>query len=121
MDDTSVATEIRARLTADPSNFVQGVHQAQSAAEGLMGQANEMSKALTMAGTVIGAIGAAFVGFSVKAFEAAGQVQTMDVAMQAVGRSTGIGYQALKQATEAMTQVGIQTDVAQSSVLKFAH
>lgn len=112
--------EVRARLTADTAQFTKGLDNAARASEAFSGQASKLSSTLTALGVAAGAVGAATIAFGVKSFMAAARVQELDVAMQAVGWSTGKTYEALQQTALAIKNQGIEMEIAQKATLKFA-
>ena len=92
---------------------------------------NKMGGASTAVGKALGAIGGvaanalggatiAATAFGVGAFKTAARVETLDVAMQAVGKNTEGGYQALQAASKAVKSMGIETGASMQTVLKFA-
>lgn len=109
--------EVRARLTAETAQFTKGMQDAAKSAE----QFNQTSQRLHAAMVGLGAVSAvaatAFIGFGVKAFNAAARVDELDIALQAVGSSSGLGYEKLNETAYAVKALGIETAVAQQSVL----
>jgi phage-related protein len=62
----------------------------------------------------------AIIGLGVKSFMAAARVDELDYAMNAVGKSTGLGYQVIKDTALAIKDKGIESEIAAKSALKFA-
>jgi phage-related protein len=112
--------EMRARISADTAQFTRGMQQASQAAEGFIQTSNRLRGAMVGVGVASGAAITAMVAFGTKAFMAAARVDELDIAMNAVGKSTGLGYQVIKDATLAIKSNGIEMEIAQKSALKFA-
>jgi phage-related protein len=81
---------------------------------------SKLQSSLTAIGVASGAAIAGLIAFGVKSFKAAAEVERLDLALEAVGASSGKGYDALKQASDSMRTVGIQAAQAQKTTLKFA-
>jgi len=112
--------EVRARLTADSGQFIQSMENAVKATESLQKSASMAQKAIS-AFSVASAIGAGgLIKLGVDSFMAAARVQELDIAMNAVGKSTGLGYEAIASAATGIKQMGIEMAVAQRSALMFA-
>jgi len=112
--------EVRARLTADSAQFIQGMENAVKATESLQQSASMAQKAIS-AFSVASAIGAGgLIKLGIDSFMAAARVQELDIAMNAVGKSTGLGYEAIASAATGIKQMGIEMAVAQRSALMFA-
>lgn len=120
MSEDTPTMEVRARLTADSGEFVRGMAQAQASAQQFIGQANKTTMVMRAIGIASGAIGAAVIGFATKSFDAAARVQELDVALQSVGKSTGLGYKVMSDTAQAVKAMGIEMNVAQKSTLMFA-
>jgi hypothetical protein len=137
----AIVTDVLARISADASNFVRNMNQAAQSADAFGGSlknagasmngANQQiqnfaggagiaHKTLVGLGAVSAIAGGAILAFGVKSFHAAAQVNEMDVAMQAVGKSTGLGYKAMREATLAVRDNGIEMAAAQQMVLLYA-
>jgi phage-related protein len=71
-------------------------------------------------GVVAGVAGAGIIAMGTKAFMAAARVDELDYALNAVGKSTKMGYKALQDEALEIKGVGIEMEIAQKSVLKFA-
>lgn len=112
--------EVRARLSAEVQQFTRGMSQATRSVEEFQGASGKLRGAMVAIGVASGAAGAALVAFSKKAFSAAARVEELDIALQAVGHSTGIGYENLNNAALAIKANGIEMEIAQKSALKFA-
>jgi len=116
----SPTMEVRARLSADSAQFVQGMERASRSAGDFQQAAQRVSGASLALGAAIGTAAASLIAFSVKSFKAAAEVERLDFALQAVGASSGLGYEALKEASDGMRRMGIQASVAQRMTLKLA-
>jgi phage-related protein len=137
----AIVTDVLARISADASNFVRNMSQAAQSADAFGGSlknaGNSMNganqqiqsfaggasiahKTLMGLGAVSAIAGGAMISFGVISFRAAAQVNEMDVAMRAVGNATGLGYTALKKATIAVRDNGIEMASAQQMVLLYA-
>jgi hypothetical protein len=112
--------EVRARLTAETAQFTRGMEQARRSTEQLTNTSTKLRSAMVALGVGFGAAGVALITFSRRAFDAAARVEELDVAMQAVGHSTGVGYEALNEAALAIKANGIEMEIAQKTALKFA-
>jgi len=120
----SIVTDVVARISADSTNFVNGMKMAENSARQMQttveGGSNLAQKAMTGIGVVAGAAGLAMINFAHKSFEAAARVNELDIAMRAVGTSTGLGYVKLREATLAVKKNGIEMHAAQEMVLLYA-
>jgi phage-related protein len=112
--------EVRARLSAETAQFTRGMEQARRSTEQLTQASNKLRGAMIAVGAGVGAAGYALISFGRKAFDAASRVDELDIALQAVGASTGIGYEALNESALAIRANGIEMDIAQKTALKFA-
>lgn len=116
----SPTMEVRARLSADSAQFTQGMDRAVKSANEFQQASSKLQKSLTAIGVASGAAIAGLIAFGMKSFKAAAEVERLDLALEAVGASSGKGYEALKQASDSMRTVGIQAAQAQKTTLKFA-
>jgi phage-related protein len=112
--------EVRARLSAETAQFQKGLDNATRSVSQFARSSQGLQTALTGIGIAAAGVTTALIGFGVKAFNAAARVDELDVALQAVGASTGKGYDALRDAAVAVKGMGIEMEVAQKSVLKYA-
>ena len=112
--------EVRARLTAETAQFTKGMQQASSSMEQFTQNSARLRAAMTGIGVASAAATTAIIGLGVKSFMAAARVDELDVAMNAVGESTGMGYQAIRDAALAIKDNGIEMEIAQKSAIKFA-
>jgi phage-related protein len=112
--------EVRARLTADSAQFVQGMNNATAAANQLTGTASRVQSAMSGIGVAAAAGMGGLIALGVQSFMAAARVQELDIAINAVGKSTGLGYDAINAAAHGIKDMGIEMAVAQRSALMFA-
>jgi phage-related protein len=112
--------EVRARLTAETAQFTRGFQQATQAAEGFSKTAHRLRGSMVGIGVAAGAAGVAIISLGMKSFNAAARVDELDIAMNAIGKSTGLGYAAIRESTDAIKANGIEMDIAQKAALKFA-
>ena len=112
--------EVRARLTAETAQFTKGMQQATQSMNTFTAQSSSLRGAVMGIGIAAGTATAAMIAFGTKAFMAAARVDELDVAMNAVGKATGLGYQAIRDAAQATKDMGIEMEVAQQSAIKFA-
>ena len=116
----SPTMEVRARLTADSAQFTKGLQEASKSAENFQGAATKLNSALVGLGAVAGGTAIALIAFATKSFKAAAEVQELDIALQAIGKSTRYGYVQLALAVEAIKDVGITSAAANRAVIKLA-
>jgi phage-related protein len=112
--------EVRARLTAETAQFTRGLEQASRSAEQFAQTSNRLQQAMTGIGVASAAALTTLIALGTKSFMAAARVDELDVAMNAVGKATGLGYQAIRDAALATKDMGIEMEIAQQSAIKFA-
>lgn len=112
--------EVRARLTAETAQFTKGMQQATQSVNTFAQQSSHLRGAMLSIGVAAGIAGASVIAFGTKAFMAAARVDELDVSMNAVGKATGLGYQAIRDAAVATKDMGIEMEIAQQSAIKFA-
>lgn len=112
--------EVRARLSAETAQFTKGMEQARRSADELTQASNRLRGAVVGVGVVAGTATAALIGFGVKAFNAAARVDELNIALNAVGKSTGFGYEKLNETALAIKSMGIEMEIAQKATLKYA-
>ena len=112
--------EVRARLTAETAQFTKGMQQATQSMNTFTRQSESMRSAMIGIGVAAGVVGASVIALGMKSFNAAARVEELDIAMNAVGKSTGLGYLAIRQTTLAIKANGIEMDISQKAALKFA-
>ncbi|NBR70487.1 MAG: hypothetical protein EBT75_00060 [Proteobacteria bacterium] len=112
--------EVRARLIADTGEFLTPMAQAQAAISQFHKAVGPTNKMLLAAGAAAGAAGFALFKYGKAAFHTAATVAELDVAIEAVGRSTGLGANRIREATEAIRSNGIEMEAAQRIALTYA-
>jgi phage-related protein len=112
--------EMRARVSADTAQFTRGMQQASQAAEGFSKTTGRLRGSMIGIGVASAAASAAVIAFGIKSFNAAARVDELNYALDAIGKSTGIGGQALADEAAEVKGMGIEMEIAQKSVLKFA-
>lgn len=116
----SPTMEVRARLTADSAQFTKGLEEARKSAETFQTAAQSLNKGLLAVGVASSTAAIALIGFGVKSFRAAAQVEELDIALQAIGKSSRYGYAQLANTVEQIREVGITSAAAQRAVIKLA-
>lgn len=112
--------EVRARLSAETAQFTKGMENARRSADELTQASNRLRGAVVGVGVVAGTATAAMIGFGIKAFNAAARVDELNIALNAVGKSTGFGYKKLNETALAIKGMGIEMEIAQKATLKYA-
>lgn len=120
MAEGTPTMEVRTRLTAESADFVRGMDRANRATQQFTQSAGALRSALNSTAIVTAGVTTALVAFGFKAFNAAARVDELDIAINAVGKSTGLGYQAIQDTAIAIKKTGIEMEVAQKAALKFA-
>ena len=116
----SPTMEVRARLTADSAQFTKGLQEASKSAENFQGAASKLNSTLVGLGAVAAGTAISLIAFATQSFRAAAEVQELDIALQAIGKSTRYGYAQLALAVEAIKDVGITAAAANRAVIKLA-
>jgi len=116
----SPTMEVRARLSADSAQFTQGMDRAVKSANEFQQASSKLQSSMVAIGVASGAAIAGLIAFGVKSFKAAAEVERLDLALEAVGASSGKGYEALKTTSDSMRALGINAAAAQKTTLKFA-
>jgi phage-related protein len=112
--------EMRARVSADTAQFTRGMQQASQAAEGFSKTTGRLRGAMIGVGVGAATASAAVIAFGIKSFNAAARVDELNYALDAIGKSTGMGGQALADEAAEVKGMGIEMEIAQKAVLKFA-
>lgn len=120
MAEGTPTMEVRTRLTAESADFTRGMERATRATQQFTQSAGALRSMLNTTSIVTAGFTTALVAFGFKAFNAAARVDELDIAINAVGKSTGLGYQAIQDTAIAIKGMGIEMEVAQKSALKFA-
>jgi len=116
----SPTMEVRARLSADSAQFTQGMDRAVKSANEFQQASSKLQSSMVAIGVASGAAMAGLIAFGVQSFRAAAEVERLDLALEAVGASSGKGYEALKSTADSMRALGINAAAAQKTTLKFA-
>ena len=112
--------EVRARLSADSAQFTKGLEEARRSTETFQNAAGNLNKGLLAVGLASSTAAIALIGFGVKSFRAAAQVEELDIALQAIGKSSRYGYAQLAETVSQIREVGITSAAAQRAVIKLA-
>ena len=116
----SPTMEVRARLSADSAQFTKGLDEARRSTETFQNAAGNLNKGLLAVGLASSTAAIALIGFGVKSFRAAAQVEELDIALQAIGKSSRYGYAQLAETVTQIREVGITSAAAQRAVIKLA-
>ena len=113
-------------LGLNTSSFNKSIAQANNSVKSFVGgvtsagsSVGNFSKGLTGAGVAAGAMGYSLIRMSKAAFQVAADVAEMNVAIDAVGKSTGIGGAAIKGAAKDIRKMGIEMKASQEIALLF--
>lgn len=112
--------ELRAKLGLDASGAVAGARQATDAFRSLDTINNALAKTAVATGAAIGAASIAIYKLGKLAYSEAARVQELDVSMKAIGVSTGIGHEAILEATAGIRERGIELAASQQIAIQFA-
>jgi len=124
--------QVSATFTADTSAFVSNVAKASTATQNFQAATGKASEGLSVfkvaAGTALGNLAVQGVNRAVGAikgliggsFQAAARVEELNVAMEAIGYSTGKGADAIRQAAKDVKKNGIEMATAQQIAIQFA-
>jgi phage-related protein len=116
----SPTMEVRARLTAETAQFTNGMQKASQSMNEFVNQSARLRGAMVGVGVASAGVLTTLIALGTKSFMAAARVDELDVAMNAVGKATGLGYQAIRDAALATKDMGIEMEIAQQSAIKFA-
>ena len=112
--------QVVAYLRAIDDGFTKAFQQASSSANQLNQTVGGVSKGLIAAGAVLGGASYALVKWGKASFSAAARVSELNVAIDAIGKSTGIGAKNIKAAAVAIRENGIEMAAAQEMAIEFA-
>ena len=112
--------QVVAHLRAIDDGFTKAFQQASSSANRLNQTVGGVNKGLIAAGAVIGGSAFALVKMGKASFQAAARVSELNVAIDAIGKSTGIGAKNIKNAANAIRDNGIEMASAQQMAIEFA-
>jgi phage-related protein len=116
----SPTMEVRARLTADSAQFTKGLSEATKSAETFQSAASKLNSSLNALGAVAAGTAISLIVFATKSFKAAAEVQELDIALQAIGKSTRYGYAQLAIASEEIQNVGLSAVASRKAIIKLA-
>jgi hypothetical protein len=112
--------EMRARLSADTAEFTKGMQQASASMEQFAQKSNSLRGAMVGIGVASATFTTALIAFGTKSFMAAARIEELDYAMDAIGKSTKLGYQVIKDTANGIKNEGIEMEVASQAAIKFA-
>ena len=112
--------EVRARLTAETAQFTKGMQQASASMEQFAQKSDALRGAMTGIGVASAALSTAIIAFGTQSFMAAARIEELDYAMDAIGKSTKLGYKAIKDTAIGIKNEGIEMEVASQAAIKFA-
>ena len=112
--------EVMARILGDSKSAQDAFNSASKSAQHFQGAVGKTNGALVALGVGFAAVGFAAIKFGKSAFMEAARVAELDVAIDAVGKSTGVGAIAMDRAANAVKSMGIETAAAQQMVIEFA-
>lgn len=112
--------QVVAHLRAIDDGFTKAFQQASHSARQLNQTVGGVNKGLIAAGAVIGAGAYGLVKMGKASFQAAARVSELNVAIDAIGKSTGIGAKNIKEAADAIRDNGIEMASAQQMAIEFA-
>ena len=112
--------QVVATLRAIDQGFTKAFQNASASASALQGQVGGVNKSLVAAGAIIGGAGFALYKMGKDSFDAAARVSELNVAIGAIGKSTGIGAENIRKAAKAVRDNGIEMAAAQQMAIEFA-
>ena len=113
-------TEVRATLVADASTFTSGMRKAAQSSKELEDQLQKTNDTFQRFSTLIGIVTTAAAFFGRAAFRAATEVDELNITMIAVGKSTGLGSDAIETAAQQIQGMGIEMAEARRTAIQFA-
>lgn len=108
-----IITEVKAILSAQDKDFTSTFQNASA-------QMQSFNKTAAAVGAVTAGVGFALIKLGKSAFADAARVQELDIAMKAIGRSTGLGYEAINKASNSIRKMGIELAASQQIAIEFA-
>jgi hypothetical protein len=115
-----VETEVRATLVADATAFTSGMRKAEQQLNQFDHAANRTNHTLLKLSGIIGTITAATALFGRRAFQAATEVDELNITISAVGESTGLGSKAIQEAAAQIQGMGIEMAESRRIATQFA-
>lgn len=112
--------EVIARLGSVDEGMTDGFREATKAAVQLQDQTNQVNKSLIAAGAAVGAVAFAMYKFGKSSFDSAARVSELNVAIGAIGKSSGIGAKTINETAQAIAKQGIEMAAAQQMAIEYA-
>lgn len=112
--------EVMARILGDSKGAQDAFNSASKSAQQFQGAVDKTNGMLVGLGVGMAAAGFAIIKFGKSAFTEAARVAELDVAMEAIGKSTGVGAYQLQEAAKDIKAMGIETAAAQQMAIQFA-
>ena len=112
--------QVVAHLRAIDDGFTKAFQQASSSASQLNQTVGGVNKGLIAAGAVLGGAAFSLVKMGKASFSAAARVSELNVAIDAIGKSTGVGAKNIQYAANAIRENGIEMAAAQEMAIEFA-
>ena len=120
------AGSVQVALGLEHKQFTQGMASASKSLNNFAGGVNQIGqktngfqKSLVGVGAAVAAVGYSFIKFSQQSFKVASGVAEMNVAMEAVGKSTGKGGKTIKDAAKDIRSMGIEMQASQEIAMLF--
>lgn len=122
---TFIAADLAARLRVDGKDaFDRALADSGTKYTALRNIAQKAGDGIAatfrVAAAAASTVALAATGLAVSTFTAASRVQELDTAMRAVGKSTGVGYDAINKTAIAVKNQGIEMATAQQLAIQFA-
>jgi hypothetical protein len=96
------------------------MQQASASVDEFAQKSASLRGAMVGIGVASAALTTALIAMGTKSFMAAARIEELDYAMDAIGKSTGLGYQAIKDTALAIKAEGIEMEIASKTAIKFA-
>ena len=112
--------EVIARLGSVDEGMTDGFRQATKAAAQLQQQTSQVNKGLIAAGAAVGAAAFALYKFGKSSFDSAARVSELNVAINAIGKSSGVGAKTINDTAKAIAKQGIEMAAAQQMAIEYA-
>lgn len=120
------AGQVQVGLELEHSQFTRGMHQASQSVNNFVSgiggagkQVGVFGNALGKAGVAVGALGFSLLKFAKHSVHVADGVDEMNVAIEAVGKATGLGGDKIKDAANKVRSMGIEMQAAQEIAMLF--
>lgn len=112
--------EVIARLGAVDEGMVDAFQSAAKSASQLQQATGQVSKGLIAVGAAVGAASFALYKFGKGSFDAASRVSELNVAIGAIGKSSGVGAENIRKAAKQIASQGIEMAAAQQMAIEYA-